>query len=196
MKSSCSSLGGFRPSFGFRDSDFGFAISRRSHGASSSAPDTLQTRFRLPAALDRNVRAPEKCEMRTPARNRAKRDSFSAPAAYPRPVMANDLHVDLRELVPRRRILAIAGAGASIHATRNAPAAAWTRRLTLGAAFSRELLPLTPDSPITCRRFPLSPSEGERAGVRGPSLPWCPGAQTASNWRGVLSRPTTIPPNP
>ena len=74
---------GFRPSFGFRFSDFGFAISRRSHGASSSAPDTLQTRFRFLAALDRNVRAPEECEMRTSARNRAKRDSFSAACGLP-----------------------------------------------------------------------------------------------------------------
>jgi hypothetical protein len=42
-------------------------------------------------------------------------------------------------------------------------------------------------SPESCRRFPLSPSEGERAGVRGPLLPCGSGAQSASNCRGVLS---------
>ena len=38
----------------------------------------------------------------------------------------------------------------------------------------------------SCRRFPLSPSEGERAGVRGASLP--SGAESASSGPGVLSR--------
>ena len=33
------------------------------------------------------------------------------------------------------------------------------------------------DLPESCRRFPLSPSEGERAGERGPSLPGGSGAQ-------------------
>ena len=113
---------------------------------------------------------------------------FPPPAAYPHPVMANDLQADLRELVTRRRILVIVGAGVSVSATRDAPAASWTGLLKLGAAFSCEHLPLTPDSPMTCRRFPLSPSEGERAGVRGPRWLWSSGAQTASNGRGVLSR--------
>ena len=43
--------------------------------------------------------------------------------------------------------------------------------------------------PESCRRFSLSPSGGEKAGVRGPS--WGLGAQSASNGRGVL---LTLPP--
>jgi hypothetical protein len=39
--------------------------------------------------------------------------------------------------------------------------------------------------PEICRRFSLSPSEGERAGVRGPS--WGSGVQSASACRGILS---------
>jgi hypothetical protein len=48
--------------------------------------------------------------------------------------MGNDLQAELRELVTRRRILAILGAGAAISAARNVPAAFWTGLLTLGAA--------------------------------------------------------------
>jgi hypothetical protein len=48
-------------------------------------------------------------------------------------------------------------------------------------------LPLNLRSPETGRRFPLSPSEGERAGERGLLLPEGSGAQSASNGRGVLS---------
>jgi hypothetical protein len=44
--------------------------------------------------------------------------------------MGNDLQVDLRELVTRRRILVIVGAGVPITATMNAPAASRTRLLT------------------------------------------------------------------
>ncbi|MGD0262633.1 MAG: aminotransferase class I/II-fold pyridoxal phosphate-dependent enzyme [Verrucomicrobiota bacterium] len=55
---------------------------------------------------------------------------------------------------------------------------------------SRLPLNLPPES---CRRFPLSPSEGERAGERGPSLPRGSGPQSASSCRGVLSRATTSP---
>jgi hypothetical protein len=55
--------------------------------------------------------------------------------------MGNDLQADLRELVTGRRILAIAWAGVSISATRNAPAASWTGLLTLGAAHCRGPLP-------------------------------------------------------
>jgi alcohol dehydrogenase len=40
-------------------------------------------------------------------------------------------------------------------------------------------LPVTPDSPLSSPGFPLSPSEGERAGVRGP--------QSASTGQGVVS---------
>ena len=46
-------------------------------------------------------------------------------------------------------------------------------------------LPLNLGSPEGCRRFPLSPSEGERAGVRGPT--WGSGTQSASECRGILS---------
>jgi len=46
-------------------------------------------------------------------------------------------------------------------------------------------LPLNLGSPASCRGFSLSPSEGERAGVRGPS--WGSGAQRASDGRAVLS---------
>ena len=56
--------------------------------------------------------------------------------------------------------------------------------LTLSPGFS---LPLNLDSPENWRRFPLSPSEGERVGERGPFLPGSSGAQSASNGRGVLS---------
>ena len=42
-------------------------------------------------------------------------------------------------------------------------------------------------SPESCGRFPLSPSEGERAGVRGPFWPLGSGARSASNGRGFLS---------
>jgi hypothetical protein len=45
--------------------------------------------------------------------------------------------------------------------------------------------PMNLGLPESCRRFPLSPSEGERAGVRGP--PWGSGAQSAAVCRGVLS---------
>jgi len=48
-------------------------------------------------------------------------------------------------------------------------------------------LPMNLNSPEIGRRFPLSPSEGERAGVRGPPLSWDSGAQNASKCRGVLS---------
>src|ERR1035441_5370433 len=47
------------------------------------------------------------------------------------------------------------------------------------------LFRMKPESPKTCRRFPLSSSEGERAGARGP-LGGC-GAQSASKSRGLLS---------
>ena len=47
-------------------------------------------------------------------------------------------------------------------------------------------LPLSLGSPESCRRFPLSPSEGERAGVRGPT--WGSGAQSAAKCRRVLSQ--------
>jgi len=46
-------------------------------------------------------------------------------------------------------------------------------------------LPMSFDSPASCRRFSLSPSEGERAGVRGPS--WGSGGQSAPVGRGGLS---------
>jgi len=46
-------------------------------------------------------------------------------------------------------------------------------------------LPMSFDSPASCRRFSLSPSEGERAGVRGPS--WGSGEQSAPVCRGGLS---------
>jgi hypothetical protein len=49
----------------------------------------------------------------------------------------------------------------------------------------RSPLPLNVASPASCRRFPLSPSEGERAGVRGPSLG--SGVQSASKCQGVLT---------
>jgi len=37
---------------------------------------------------------------------------------------------------------------------------------------STKRLPMNVRSPESCRQFPLSPSEGERAGVRGPFLRW------------------------
>jgi hypothetical protein len=49
---------------------------------------------------------------------------------------------------------------------------------------AQERLPMNLGSHETCRRFPLSPSEGERVGERGPPLPWGSGAQSASNCRG------------
>src|ERR1039458_7243702 len=55
--------------------------------------------------------------------------------------MANDLRADLRELVTRRRILVIVGAGVSISATKNAPAASWPGLLRLGAAHCRKVNP-------------------------------------------------------
>jgi hypothetical protein len=61
------------------------------------------------------------------------------------------------------------------------------RRFALGAAAALETLPLSPGSPESCRRFPLSPSEGERAGVRGPT--YGSGMQRASESRGGLSSP-------
>jgi asparagine synthase (glutamine-hydrolysing) len=57
---------------------------------------------------------------------------------------------------------------------------------------STTTLSLNLGAPVTGRRFPLSPSEGERAGVRGPSWSWRSGAQSASNGPGVLS----LQPNP
>ena len=42
-------------------------------------------------------------------------------------------------------------------------------------------LPVRLVSPKTCRRLPLSPSEGERAGVRGPHWPCC-----ATPWQMAL----------
>jgi Cu+-exporting ATPase len=47
-------------------------------------------------------------------------------------------------------------------------------------------LPMTFGLPESSRRFPLSPSEGERAGERGPSLPGDSGAKSASNGGGDL----------
>ena len=63
---------------------------------------------------------------------------------------------------------------------------AWKSRGAKRVKWSGSSLPLNLGSPETCRRLPLSPSEGERAGVRGPSLPGGSGAQSASNGRGVL----------
>ena len=48
------------------------------------------------------------------------------------------------------------------------------------------ILSLNLGGPKTCRRFPLSPSEGEGVGERGPSRR--PGVQSASNGRGAFSR--------
>ena len=45
-------------------------------------------------------------------------------------------------------------------------------------------LPKNLGLPESCRRFSLSHSEGEKAGVKGPS--WGLGAHSASNGRGVL----------
>jgi len=42
--------------------------------------------------------------------------------------------------------------------------------------------------PESWRRFPLSPSEGERVGERGSSLLWGSGAQSASKWSGCSLR--------
>src|ERR1035438_5952733 len=66
---------------------------------------------------------------------------FPPPIAYPQSVMGNDLQADLRELVTRRRILVIVGAGVSISATKNAPASSWPGLLTLGAAHCRKVNP-------------------------------------------------------
>ena len=46
-------------------------------------------------------------------------------------------------------------------------------------------LPMNRASPESRGRFPLSPSEEERVGVRGP--PWDSGTQSASECRGILS---------
>jgi DNA-binding response OmpR family regulator len=53
------------------------------------------------------------------------------------------------------------------------------RRLSGRGAFAQTPSHLNVGSPESCRRFPLSPAEGERAGVRGPS--WSSGAQSASD---------------
>ena len=47
--------------------------------------------------------------------------------------------------------------------------------------------PPAPPSPQNCRPFSLSPSEGERAGVRGPSSPSGSGTPSASSLPGSLS---------
>ena len=47
-------------------------------------------------------------------------------------------------------------------------------------------LPVSLSMSESCRRFPLSPSEGERAGVRSAPSPSV--AQSAPNGQGVLSR--------
>ena len=44
------------------------------------------------------------------------------------------------------------------------------------------------DSPKSDRRFPLSPSEGERVRERGPFWPWCSESPSASIARGILFR--------
>jgi hypothetical protein len=49
------------------------------------------------------------------------------------------------------------------------------------------VLPMNLDTPASCRRLALSPSKVERAGLRGPLLPWGSGAQSASNCQGVFS---------
>ena len=48
-----------------------------------------------------------------------------------------------------------------------------------------DLLPLNLGLSGGCRQFPLSPSEGERVGLRGPT--WGSGPQSASKCRGILS---------
>jgi hypothetical protein len=48
--------------------------------------------------------------------------------------------------------------------------------------------PTNLDAPESCRRFSLSPSEGERAGVRGSPLSAVSGPQPAPEGRGFLSR--------
>jgi 2-hydroxyglutaryl-CoA dehydratase, D-component len=48
--------------------------------------------------------------------------------------------------------------------------------------------PTNLDSPESSRRDSLSPSEGERAGVRGPFSPWGSGMRDASKGQGALSR--------
>jgi len=56
-------------------------------------------------------------------------------------------------------------------------------------------LPMNLGSPESCRRFPLSPSEGERLGERGPT--WASRTQSASGCRAGLSRRTAdCPPCP
>jgi DNA-binding response OmpR family regulator len=52
------------------------------------------------------------------------------------------------------------------------------RILSRRGALAQTPIPKNIGSPESCRRFPLSPSEGERAGVRG--LTWGSGAQSAS----------------
>ena len=56
---------------------------------------------------------------------------------------------------------------------------AWARSISPAA---RPDLPLNLGSPESCRRFPLSPSEGEGRG-EGPT--WGSGAQSASECRGL-----------
>jgi len=62
------------------------------------------------------------------------------------------------------------------------------QRFALGAAAALETLPNSLGSPESCRQFPLSPSEGERAGVRGPS----PGSGTQSVSEGQRVLPSPI----
>jgi DNA-binding response OmpR family regulator len=52
------------------------------------------------------------------------------------------------------------------------------RMLSQRGALARTPIPTNVASPENSRQFPLSPSEGERAGVRGPT--WGSGAQSAS----------------
>ncbi len=55
-----------------------------------------------------------------------------------------------------------------------------------GAILNPDNLPMNLVVPEGCRQFPLSPSEGERAGVRAPTRD--SGAQSASKGRGILSQ--------
>ena len=57
---------------------------------------------------------------------------------------------------------------------------------SLNPASLQPAMPKMPGTPATCRRFSLSPSEGGRAGVRGPCLLW--GAAPASTDATVHSR--------
>ena len=58
-------------------------------------------------------------------------------------------------------------------------------RFPTPSSADRSPLPLNVASPASCGGFPLSPSGGERAGVRGPS--WGSGVQSASKCQGVLT---------